>query len=332
MTRTPPGTPGRSPVSGAPRTDRVRRLRWLRRFYRDLGLKAFALFLAVLFWFHIHTEKTYEVIRAVPIRYEMPADSLVVVSDLPRSLEIRLRAKGKALMILAFRRPVYTVDLRRLRPGRRTVKINPESLKFPEFIEYQLLDLSPKEVQVILDRRRTRRVPVHVQLQGAPAEDYVVWAVDVHPESVTVSGPAKLMGRFKAVSTEPIEIGGRTKPLKKRVKLLSPSPRFTVEPRTVEVQVQIEPLKVVTLSGIPIVLHVRRGYQGTAIPGSLQVVLKGPRPIVDTLKPTDVRADLWITKFRSGKYKFAVHPRYPRLLELQAQDPETVLVTIRRKR
>ncbi len=321
----------KAPVPEA-RSDRRRRLRALRRLYRDLGLKIFALFLAILFWFHIHTEKTYEVTRAIPIRYEMPSDTLVVVSDLPKSLEIRLRAKGKALMILAFRKPVYTVDLRRLRPGRRTIKLQAEALKFPEFVEYQLLDLSPKEFQVILDRRRTRQVPIRVQLQGAPAEGYVVWSQEVRPESVVVSGPAKLMGRIKDVLTEPVNIQGRSKSLKKRVKLLPPSPKFEMDPKTAEVRVQIEPLKTVTLSGIPIVLHVRRGYQGTAIPGSLQVVLKGPRPIVDTLKPTDVRADLWITKFRSGKYKFAVHPRYPRLLELQAQDPETVLVTIRRKR
>ncbi len=315
-----------------PRSRTWRRLRAMRRLYRNVGLKFFALFLAVLFWFHIHTEKTYEVTRAIPIHYEMPPESLVVVSDLPKDLQVRLRAKGKALMILAFRKPVYSVDLRRLKPGRRKVRIDPEALKFPEFIEYQLLDLSPKELQVIVDRRRTRTYPVNVQLQGAPAEDYVVLETRVKPGSVAVSGPAKLMGRFKYIVTEPISIEQRTKSLKKRVKLLPPSPRFDVKPKTAEVWVRIEPLQEVTLQGIPIVLHVRKGYEGTAKPGSLKVVLKGPKPIVDTLKPSHVRADLWITKFRSGKYKFAVRPRYPRLLELRSYEPETVLVTIRRKR
>ena len=302
-------------------------LSWI---YRDFGIKLFALFLAVIFWFHVRTEHVYDVTREISIRYVMPPDTLVVVNQLPENVRTRLRAKGKALIVLSMANAYYPIDLTHLKPGKRVIKLEEDKLIFPSYLDFEVLSLSPKELQVVIDKKATKMVPVKLDIRNAPPEGYVLFSQSVKPDAVQITGPSRLINRFKHISTEPIDISSSKGRFRKKVKLIEPSQSFDISPNKVEVLLDIEPLKTAKIDNVPVKVHVNKKYTSTVKPGSLQVVIKGPKPVVDTMNWDNIGVNLWLTKFKPGKYKFKVRPRVPRTLELISYEPETVLVTIHR--
>lgn len=300
-------------------------LRWV---YRNFGIKLFALFLSVTFWFHVRTEHVYDVTRDISIRYSKPADTLVVVNQLPEDVKVRLRAKGKALIILSMAKAYYPIDLGTLRPGKRVIKMEEDKLVFPSYLDLEILSLSPKEFQVVIDRKTIKTLPVKIDIKSAPPEGYVLFNQSVYPDTVRIRGPSRLINRFKHISTESIDISGSKRPLQKRVKLIKPSVSFEITPNIVNVFLDIEPIETAEINNIPVMVHVNKRYTSTVKPGSLQVVIKGPKPVIDTINQNSIGVDLWLTKFKPGRYKFKVRPRVPRTLELIGYEPETVLVII----
>ncbi len=298
--------------------------------YRDFGIKLFALFLAVIFWFHVRTEHVYDVTRGISIKYSMPSDKYVVVNQLPENVKVRLRAKGKALIVLSMSNAYYPVDLTQLKPGKRVIKLEEDKLVFPSYLDFEVLSLSPKEIQVVIDKKSTRTIPVKLDIKNAPPDGYVLFSQSIKPDTVKITGPSRFITRFKHILTEPIDISGSKGRVHKKVKLVAPSRSFEISPDRVEVLLDIEPLKTARIENIPIRVHVNKRYTGVVKPGSLQVEIKGPKPVVDTLGWKDIGIDLWLTKFKPGKYKFRVRPRVPRTVELISYKPESVLVTIHR--
>ena len=68
----------------------------------NLAIKIGALLIALFLWFHAVTEKEYEVKRQVPIQITAIPEDLVLAKPSPTEAVIRLRGKGKQLIIPYF--------------------------------------------------------------------------------------------------------------------------------------------------------------------------------------------------------------------------------------
>jgi len=301
----------------------------------NLGLKLFSLFLAVLLWFHVRTDRVYTVERQIPLEFLKPADTLVIVGNLPDHVNLQIRATGKALLVLAFDHPRMVVDLRHLEPRRKArISLTPENFRYPDFLNLEVLRIEPQELVVLADYRLRKRVPVHVRLEGAPADGFVVTRIQAQPDSVWLVGAATYVRKQRRLYTEPVPIEGARKNLRQKVALEVPdAPYLAAEPDRVEVIITVEPLERRTYT-LPVHIKAPRSqrYVLTAEPDSVTVTLEGARSLLDTLSAEGIQARVRIWKLSEGFYRVPVQVIRPRTVRVVSLEPDTVKVIARRSR
>jgi hypothetical protein len=86
------------------------------------------------------------------------------------------------------------------------------------------ISVDPLVLNLHLERRITKTIPVRPDFQGQPGKDYELSGFQVVPSVITIDGPRSLVEKETAVSTEPIELRGKTDTftLKARVEPDSP--------------------------------------------------------------------------------------------------------------
>ena len=217
----------------------MRRVDGLRQ---NLGLKLLSVALALLLWSFVHGAKIVEREIVLPLRCVNLPDSLVLQGEPPR--EARVLVAGAAQeFVLRHLLPgaELRLDLGRARPP--FVRLAPSSADVQLGSGSHLTAvrvLEPAALELALDRRAERRLPVRVAAQGAPAHGYAVQgAPRATPETVRCVGPAARFAGVHDVVTEPVDLGGRKDAFDTRATLVAPASGLRCEPAEVRVDVPI---------------------------------------------------------------------------------------------
>ncbi len=72
------------------------------------------------------------------------------------------------------------------------------------------ISVDPLVINLHLERRVTKSVPIKPDFEGQPGRDYELTGFQVVPSIITIDGPRSLVEKVTAVSTEPIELRGKT--------------------------------------------------------------------------------------------------------------------------
>jgi len=70
--------------------------------------------------------------------------------------------------------------------------------------------VDPLVLNLHLERKVVKTVPVHPDFVGEPGKDYEMSGFQVVPSVITVEGPRSVVDKVTAVGTEPIELRGKT--------------------------------------------------------------------------------------------------------------------------
>jgi hypothetical protein len=264
------------------------------------------------------TEKPEEkTIEHVPIRLAaVPKDLAVIRQEgQPRDVTVKLRGPRRLLDEIDARTLAVEANLEDVTPPEagtkpysffflrkhvRQVAEPGSSLPLPQGVE--LVEVEPKTVQLILDRLRSRLLPVEPVLEGRPAEDHEVKAVAL-PEKVEVHGPQSIVAQMKTIATEPVIVTGLTERLRRPVRLVRTADagqfrNVPIEPAQplVDVIVSVTERRVrKTLNGLPVRLLVTP-RAGLAISVEMDpktlgpVVFEGPRSRIERLAADSVAA------------------------------------------
>ena len=96
----------------------------------------------------------------------VPAD-MVITSEVPRSLTLRVRGPLSRLRSLSAGEIGVVLDLRGASEGENDFSVEARNVKVPAFVE--VLAVYPSQVPLRLERLVRRKVPVHPRLNGTPA-------------------------------------------------------------------------------------------------------------------------------------------------------------------
>lgn len=203
-------------------------------------LKLLSLVFAGVLWVFVIGDRQAEVGFSVPIEYINRPEGMVIASEVPNLVDIRLTGPRTLLMNLSPGDIGFSVDLRDLKPGLTSFKRLEERLDLPRGLK--VTRISPSIVDVRLDRVRSRQVPVQVVFSGELAEGYQLADVRVSPERVSIEGAEGEIKDITEVPTQPVEISG----VRESFTLVVPlryQGRYSnlKEDRTVELQVKILP-------------------------------------------------------------------------------------------
>ncbi len=168
---------------------------FLNIFTKDVPLKIFALFVAVLLWAGINFwgSQTLTVENITPDVVNMPS-GLGLGENLP-TVNVRVRAPRNVSAAQGGNKLVRVfVDLRGSGIGERITAVSVTT----QTPNTEVVSVSPSSITVTLDPIVEREVPLRVLPQGNPTEGYRVGSVTITPEKIKVRGP---LGVFRSMSS-----------------------------------------------------------------------------------------------------------------------------------
>jgi len=210
------------------------------KIFENWLLKLISLAFAIVLWFFVMGESRMEVNHIVPLEYVNLPEGLMIASEVPNSVALRINGP-RALQVNLDQEDIgLRVDLKGVSAGVTSFKRLDETLDIPGGLK--ITRISPSYVDVRLEKVRERGVPVKVVLSGDPAPGFLVKSAKAAPDRVVIIGAESEIKTVSEVVTEGIDITNVQENFTQTV-ALSYVGNYTdlKETKTVEVKVVLKP-------------------------------------------------------------------------------------------
>src|SRR5687767_10240017 len=161
-------------------------MRWLSN---NLGLKMLALTLAATLSAYVYYEINYPVPDTLylTLNQEGLSPELVLASELPRTVAVAVRGSYRTIRLVRGRDLRATLNLSTVKqPGTLRVPV-----EVPSLGDVTVTHVDPSDVQVEVDRGKSRRFTIQVERRGSLDQNYVIADEKWSPKTVRVTGPDK---------------------------------------------------------------------------------------------------------------------------------------------
>lgn len=199
--------------------------------------------------------------------------------------------------------------------------------------QIQGLTIAPSTVQVhipVEQRVGYKDAAVKALISGNVASGYWVSDISVDPATVTLVGAPNALNQLGGfVETEALDVTGAKENIVKRVRLKLPEGVSVLNATDVMLRVAVDPV----LSGLtvrrPVSVSETCNLPAQISPNTVEVILSGPLPILQTLKTDDVQIVLDAPRCASGTYQAELRAvNVPDKIKVESIVPSTAEVII----
>ncbi|MFA6235732.1 MAG: CdaR family protein [Bacteriovorax sp.] len=170
------------------------------------SLKIIAIFFAVSLWFYVLNSEPVQIERKLSINYIIPKGYTIASLN---EKEVTIKVKGSKAFIqnIFSNKEKLNVDLNPyfVSSGKSfKVKFYASDISVPFGAE--IVDISPKETSIELDRMVMLEMPVKVEYIGDSPRDRKIKEVIINPRSIRISGPIEILKSVSRVETAPVNL------------------------------------------------------------------------------------------------------------------------------
>jgi len=177
-----------------------------------------------------------------------------------------------------------------------------------------------------------RDLAVKVVVNGQQAPGYRLENISVFPLVVTVvsKDPSQVNSLPGVVDTMPLDLQDAKEDISTRLALDLPDGVTLIGPQTVQVQVSITPIQnSIKLENLLInVTGVAEGLAAHTFPETVDVIISGPVPVLETLTAQDVTVTVDVTDQGAGTYQLEPKVHTPPNVSFESILPGTVEVVL----
>lgn len=277
----------------------------------DWGIKAGALGLALFLWFHAVTEHLYQKEVDIRLLVEDPSSTdspdlqAIVSNEVPTYVRVLASGRGKDLLQLD--RDDFVLHLRTegVAGSKQTYRLQPSQVeKRATEIDIQIEDvLEPKELEIELDQRIEKQLPVRLRLDLQIAQAHVqVGTLYLDPQVVRVIGPKRRLEELEYVFTDSLTLIDVREDIGQNLKLSLPmSFRCVVNPSSVRIVGDIQILAEDDIAGVPIEVRNSSGRSLRSDPTVVTVRVRGGVDVIASIDPKkDIALFVDYAAFQSG--------------------------------
>jgi YbbR domain-containing protein len=278
----------------------------------------------------LHIEPSTE--QSIPVRITTTGDpALGYAAGLINAKPNQIAVRGPASFVAIVSTVGGTISLQGARQSvDQTVRLNALD---KDGNPVGFVTLSPETVQVHVDIEHLggfRDLAVKVIVRGQVAPGYRISNVTVTPPIVTVFGSTQAIDASPGyLETVPISVTNAQGDVVERAPLNVPGGLSLLGDPAVQVNVQVEAIqggltvqRPVTVQGLADGLEAKLG------PETIELILTGPLPKLQALKPDDVRVVVDLVNLGPGTYQVKPQAIAPQGIVAETMLPATIQVTI----
>ncbi len=313
------------------------------RFKRKKELLTFLFFvlLSSFFWFLQLMKENLETDFRIPLRIVNVPQNLILTSELPQNLHVRVKDKGATIFSYSFSRPlpVCEVDFRELQVRRGVATLTPdyliEKLRKRFVVGMDILSVFPESLNLSFSKGESTVASVRLISKISAEPSYgLSGPIQVYPAQVTVYAPVDKLKAIQSVFTEIIKLSSL------RDTLITVLPISKIDgvkfvPDHVRVMIPIESITEKTID-IPLIgINVPDGYTMRVFPAYVRLVCSVALSKYGQVKPADFQLAVDYNEFQSnstGKLhlKLLKAPRYVLNVRFQPDEAEVLMEEVKR--
>lgn len=286
--------------------------------------------MALLLWFHVNTDRSYEYTFSYPLSITNIPDNLVIYDEIPEKIKVSVEGKGKTLIRLFLsQKDELIIDGSKFTAREINYQVKPEQVSLPSENLKVIQIASPKEFKIKLDYLRKKKVKVIPQIVINPDDDFLfLGEIKIQPEEVVVEGPRRFVRSISSVMTQPKVVEGVREPVSQIVDLIPPKGfNIKYDPQKVNFFANVQQGAKKEIKVKVADLNTPSGKEIKIIPDHISLTLLGEAKILDLLAPEEVKVTIDLEGFQ-GKSRFSPKIKLPSQIKLISVTPDSVEVEI----
>ncbi len=305
----------------------------MKNMLSDMPTKLICLAAAVILFFFnrisLMDGKTY----TVPLQVDVPV-GLAIASAYQKNCQITVRESKTAVNKVRDTDLEAALDLSEIKnPGEYRIPIRVVLKDDAKDIAPLEVTVDPQELTIILEPLMERRVNIIADLRGSPAYGYDLADYSLSPQTIVVRGAKSLVQAANAISTEELDLTGRTELFSVKTKAVLPNPllrivgdpviEFKADIRETVQTKRYDPVEITALDLI-------QTYEVKSIlPVSGRLQVQGPQLAVEAIKPEELRLTVDLSGVRRlGTHVLRVSPEAPVGVSILDYEPKEITVEI----
>ncbi|MHB2148231.1 CdaR family protein [Calditrichota bacterium LG25] len=304
--------------------------------YSDYRALLGSFFLALLLWAAVTTNKVYTIRVNLPFEITRLAEGYVLSERPPRTISLKLRGKGRALLALYFYKPIIRLELPSV---DRSMEIDLNEYQNQFYVGQELgitIEgvLEPKKLVLKVDRYREAFKPVQIKYRIKPMPGYSLTGVEPETDSVMVMGPANLVNEIEKIESETITVENVRYPFSERLRLFSPYPEIVeISPLQISVKFVIEQIVERQLYNIPVqIIGAPKDIEPLPIPPVVSVRVKGSEGRIKDIEPGQITAIFnYAEDYRIGRNHYVPKIELPEGVSVVQVSPKSFRLMLKKK-
>jgi YbbR domain-containing protein len=296
--------------------------------------KALSIALALIL-FVVHQRNTQEErVFSAPLQVEI--DSHVVPANpYPKMIRITVRGDAARVRSLAEADIEPYIDLKGKGRGLYRPPVQFRKKGAAQDLEPLEIQVEPLEISLTLDNKISKYVPLRANTQGSPKPGYELVNFTLNPAQVILDGPSDLMTSITELSTDVIELDGRSEDFSIMVTILNQNPLVSIRGNTmIEFNASIKQIiRLENFDGLPIsIIGLPERFTADLEIKTGMVRLGGSQEDLEQYRPPASLLSLDGSAIsQAGTYTLPLTVQVAPGFTLLRQEPETVTVHIRNR-
>ncbi|MBQ8502639.1 MAG: YbbR-like domain-containing protein [Bacteroides sp.] len=193
---------------------------------REFFVFLFFFFIAGAFWLLQTLNNDYETELSIPVRLKGVPDDVVITSEPPKELRIKVKDKGTVLLNYMLGKNFYPVLLNHADYKGSKSHVRIFASQFEKNIlgqlnaSTQLLSIRPDTLEYIYATGASKWVPVRLRGTVSAGRQYYLSDTIFSPDSVRVYAPRNVLDTITAAYTQPVDLKDISDTLKNRLPLM----------------------------------------------------------------------------------------------------------------
>ena len=261
-------------------------------FLEDWPMKVVALVITLALWLGVTglSTPTTQRLTGVPLSLRYSNNTEVTNSPI-QEVDIVITGDKRKVGQVNKNDLVVSLDISDVQPGERVISLDPGSVNISLPPGIKLDEIYPNRIPVRVEAVDEKEIAVNAQTEGDLPDGYEVYSQTVTPAKVRIRGPVSFIKSMDFVSTEPIDLSGRTADFTARQTAVSVSnPKATPLETAVDVTFRIGEKRIERVYSVPV-----KGEQGKRA----SVILFGGRSVFEGVHPDEIQVD--VSKNESGQ-------------------------------